>query len=461
MTDDYDVVVLGGGSGGYSAALRAAELGNTVGLIEADKVGGTCLHRGCIPTKALLHSAEVLDTVREAATYGVRATLEGIDHSAVAAHRNRVVTAMFRGLTGLIAGRGITVIDGFGTLSSPTSIEVSRPDGSTLTVTGRHLVIATGSAPREIPGVTVDHHAIITSDDALTREQPPASAIILGAGAIGCEFASAWHSFGAQITIVEACDELLPAEEPTSGTQLRTAFTRRGITSITGMRVAAATATADGAQVTLADGRSLTAEVVLVAIGRAPATAGLGLEKVGVEIDRGYIVTDANGQTSVPGVHAVGDVIATPQLAHAGFAEGILVAEAINGRNPAPIDYTGVPRVTYSHPEVASVGLTSTQAREQGHEIITATYDLAGNARARILGAHGSVTVIAAADGPVLGVHMVGERAGDLISEAQLIVNWEARPDEVAPLIHAHPTMSEALGEAHLALAGKPLHAHS
>lgn len=458
--DSFDLVVIGGGSGGYAAALRAAELGQAVALIEQDKLGGTCLHQGCIPTKALLQSAAVVETVQAAATFGVSATFESVDLAAVAKYKDSVVQGLFRGLSGLVGSRGITVINGVGRLASANSVTITSEDGSTRTVTGTYLLIATGSAPKALPGIEVDHQMIITSDDALALERTPARAVVLGGGAIGCEFATIWHSFGADVTIVEALANLVPLEDEAASHVLEKAFKRHGIKTELGARVAATRRVDDGVEVELQDGRVLTADVLLVAIGRSPRTDSLGLQEVGVELDRDYIKVDDSCRTSVPSIFAVGDVIPTLQLAHVGFAEGILVAETLAGLEPQSIDYVGIPRVTYSHPEVASVGLTSRDAREQGFDIEEVTYDLAGNGKARILGTSGIIKVVAAKNGPVLGVHMVGDRVGELVSEGQLIVNWDARPDEVAQHIHAHPTLSEAVGEAHLALAGKPLHSH-
>ena len=456
QVDLVDLVILGGGSGGYAAALRAAELGMTVVMVEKDKVGGTCLHRGCIPTKALLHSAETVDVIKEAAQFGVNGTFESVDITAVNAYKGKVVDGLYKGLTGLVASRKIEVVQGTGRLVSPTAVEV---DGRR--IEARHVLLATGSVPRSIPGLELDGVQVITSDDALGMDRIPASVVILGAGAIGCEFASVWRSFGAEVTIVEALPHLVPLEEESSSKLLERAFRKRGIKQELGARFSSVDRTAEGVTVHLEGGKTLQAELLLVAIGRGPVSADLGYEQIGVELDRGFVKVDALCQTSVPTISAVGDLIPTLQLAHVGFAEGILVAERLAGLPVTPVDYDGVPRVTYSHPEVASVGLTTKVATERGYDVIEATYDLAGNGKARILGTAGAVKVIAQKDGPVLGVHMVGERVGELIAEAQLITNWEARPSEVAQLIHPHPTMSEAVGEAHLALAGKPLHSHS
>lgn len=455
MPAAVDLVILGGGSGGYACALRAAELGKSVVLVERDKLGGTCLHRGCIPTKALLHSAELVDGIRECETFGIRATLDAIDVPAVRAYQNRVVDRLFKGLQGLVGSRGIELVTGEGRLSSPTSVTVGNR-----VIEAAHVVLGTGSVPKSLPGIELDHVRVLTSDDALALDRVPASVVILGAGAIGVEFASVWRSFGAQVTIVEALGHLLPLEEESSSKLLERAFRRRGITFHVGARVSEAKATADGVTVSLESGTTLEAELLLVAVGRAPVSAGLGFEEAGVALERGYVAVDALCRTSVGTISALGDLIATPQLAHVGFAEGIMVAERLAGLSPAPVDYDGVPRVTYSEPEVASVGITSAEAARRGHQVSTLTYDLAGNGKAQILGTSGAVTLVAATDGPVLGIHMVGSRVGELVAEAQLITNWEAFPAEVAQLIHPHPTLSEAIGEAHLALAGKPLHRH-
>ncbi len=456
VSEPVDLVVLGGGSGGYAAALRASELGLSVVMVEKDKVGGTCLHRGCIPTKALLHSAETVEVIKDAAQFGIQGTFQGVDMAGVNAYKGKVVEGLYKGLSGLVKSRGIEVVQGAGVLVSPTAVEV---DGRT--IEAKHVLLATGSVPRSLPGLEIDGTKVITSDHALDLDGIPESVIVLGAGAIGCEFASVWNAFGAEVTIVEALPHLVPLEEESSSKLLERAFRKKGIKQELGARFQSVTPTEGGVQVTLEGGKTLDAEILLVAIGRGPVSDGLGYEKVGVEMDRGFVTVDAYCQTSVPTISAVGDLIPTLQLAHVGFAEGILVAERLAGLPVTPVDYDGVPRVTYSHPEVASVGITSKQATERGYDVIEVTYDLAGNGKAKILGTAGAVKVVAQKDGPVLGVHMVGERVGELIAEAQLITNWEALPSEVAQLIHPHPTMSEAVGEAHMALAGKPLHSHS
>jgi dihydrolipoamide dehydrogenase len=458
VTDSgYDIVILGGGSGGYACALRAAELGKRVAMIEKDKVGGTCLHRGCIPTKALLHAAEVADHARDGMAVGVRSTLDGIDVPAVNAYKDKVVTRLWKGLVGLVGSRHIDVIEGDGRLISPTQVQVGDR-----VIEGAHVVLATGSESRSLPGLQVDGQRVITSEHALLLDRVPASVVILGGGVIGVEFASVWRSFGAEVTIVEMLPHLLPAEEESSSKLLERAFRRRGISYKLGTRFEGAKDTGSGITVTLEGGSTIDAELLLVAVGRGPVSAGLGYEEAGVAMDRGFVLVDEYCQTSVPTISAVGDLRPGLQLAHVGFAEGILVAERLAGLPVTPIDYDGVPRVTYSDPEVASVGITSAQAAERGIETTEFTYDLAGNGRSQILQTQGAAKVIATAGGgPVLGIHLVGGRVGDLIAEGQLIYNWEALPAEVAQLIHPHPTQSEAIGEAHLALAGKPLHVHA
>jgi dihydrolipoamide dehydrogenase len=454
----FDVVVLGAGSGGYACALRAAELGLQVALIEKGNLGGTCLHVGCIPTKALLHAAEVADATRESAQFGVQASLEGIDMAGVNAYKDGVVQRLFKGLTGLVKGRGITVVEGSGRLVGTDTVEV---DGERYT--GKHVVLATGSYSRTLPGLDVDGERVVTSEQALRLDRVPASVVVLGGGVIGCEFASVWRSFGAEVTIVEALPRLLPGEDESSSKLLDRAFRKRKIGLKTGTAFKGVDVTDDGVRVTTENGETIEAELLLVAVGRGPVTEGLGFEEQGVALERGFVTTDDRCRTNVPGVYAVGDIVPGLQLAHRGFQQGIFVAEDIAGLDPTPIEETGIPRVTYSDPEVASVGLTEAQAREAhgDDQVETLVYDLGGNGKSQILKTSGSVKLVRRKDGPVLGVHLVGARVGELIGEAQLIVNWDAHPEDVAPLVHAHPTQNEALGEAHLALAGKPLHAHT
>ncbi len=451
----FDLVILGGGSGGYACALRAAQLGKNVALIESGKLGGTCLHRGCIPTKALLHSGEVADSAREASTFGVNAQFLSMDMVAVNAYKDGVIAKLHKGLQGLVKSRNITFIEGHGRLVAKDTVEVNGER-----YTGTNVVLATGSYAKTLPGLEIDGVRVITSDQATHLDYVPKSVIVLGGGVIGCEFASVWKSFGSEVTIIEGLPHLVALEDESSSKQLERAYRKRGINFELGVRFKSHTVTADGVTVELEDGKTFTADVLLVSVGRGPVSANLGYEEQGITMDRGYVLVDDKCRTNVPGIWAVGDLIPTLQLAHVGFAEGILVAEEICGLNPRPINYDGVPRVTYSEPEVASVGLTTAQAKERGYDVVELSYDLAGNGKAQILRTAGSIKLVSQKNGPVLGIHMVGARVGELLAEAQLIFNWEATADDVAPLIHAHPTLSEAMGEAHMALAGKPLHAH-
>jgi len=451
-----DLVILGGGSGGYACALRASQLGMSVILIDQDKLGGTCLHRGCIPTKALLHAAEVADSARESAHFGVRATFEGIDMAKVNAYRDGVVGRLYKGLQGLVSSRKVTFVEGRGRLVAPNTVEV---DGERYE--GRNVVLATGSYAKSLPGLEVGGR-IMTSDQALTLDHVPSRVIVLGGGVIGVEFASVWKSFGSEVTIVEALSHLVPNEDEACSKALERAFRKRGIAMKLGTRFAGATADDSGVHVTLEDGTAMDADLLLVAVGRGPNTAEMGYQEQGIAMDRGWVLVDDRLRTNVPGVFAVGDITPGLQLAHRGFQHGIFVAEEIAGLAPAVVEDVNIPRVTYCEPEVASVGLTEVQARELHPDaIVTYEYNLGGNGKSQILDTAGFIKLVQAKDGAVLGVHMVGSRMGEQIGEAQLIVNWEATPADVARLIHAHPTQNEAMGEAHLALAGKPLHAHA
>jgi dihydrolipoamide dehydrogenase len=449
-----DLVILGGGSGGYACALRAAQLGLSVVLVEKDKLGGTCLHRGCIPTKALLHAAEVADAARDGHQFGVKTALESIDMGGVNKYKDGVVARMFKGLQRLVSSRGITYVEGSGRFVAPNAVDVEGRR-----YTGRSIVLATGSYAKSLPDLEIGGR-VITSDQALNLDYLPERVVVLGGGVIGVEFASVWRSFGVEVSIVEALPRLVPAEDDFCSTQLERAFRRRGITFKTGVKFTGANQSDSGVTVSLESGEQFEAELLLVAVGRGPNTADAGYAEAGVRMERGFVLTDDRLRTNLPGVYALGDIVPGLQLAHRGFAQGIFLAEDIAGRNPAPINEDGIPRVTYCDPQVASVGLTEAQAKERHGEVETLTYDLAGNGKSVILQARGAIKLVRAKDGPVLGVHMVGARIGELVGEAQLIVNWDAYPEDVAALVHAHPTQNEALGEAHLALAGKPLHAH-
>lgn len=451
----FDIVVLGGGSAGYATALRAKQLGFSVAIIEKDKLGGTCLHRGCIPTKALLHSAEVADVAREGSVYGISSTFSGVDIPGVLGFKDKLVSGKFKGLQGLIKANGITVIVGEGRLVAPNTVRVGADD-----IIGTHIVLATGSYSRSLPGLEIGGR-VIASEHALELQELPGRVAILGGGVIGVEFASVWRSFGSEVTIIEGLPHLVPNEEESISKQLERAFRKRGIDFKLGVRFQSVSQDASSVTVTLENGEVIEADYLLVAVGRGPATQGLGFEEVGINMERGFVLTDERLATNVAGVYAVGDIVPGLQLAHRGYQQGIYVAEQIAGLNPVLVEDVNIPKVTYCDPEIASVGLTEAKAVEKyGAENITAyEYNLAGNAKSSILGTAGTVKAVRVNDGPVVGVHMIGARVGELVGEAQLIVNWEAYPEDVAPFVHGHPTQNETIGETMLKLAGKPLHA--
>lgn len=453
----YDIVILGGGSAGYSCALRAAQLGLNVCLIEGDKVGGTCLHRGCIPTKALLHCAEVVDTVNESEKFGVASTFNGIDMAKVTEYKNGVISRLFKGLQGLIASRKVTYIQGWGKLVAPDTIVVNGQE-----VKGKNIVLATGSASRSLPGLEIGAR-VITSDEALQLQFVPRSAIILGGGVIGVEFASIYKSMGCDVTIIEGLPNLVPNEDKSVSKFLERSFSKRGIKFTTGTLFSSVVQNDDGVVVTCQDGKTFEAEVLLVAVGRRPVTENMGFEECGIKIDRGFVQTNDKLHTGVGNIYAGGDIVFGVQLAHRGFAHGIFIAEQIAGLNPTLIKDVNIPKVTYCKPEVASVGLTQSQAEEKfGKENVEVVeYNLAGNGKSQILATTGFIKLVREKNGPICGFHAIGERVGELVSEGELMVNWEALPEDVADLIHAHPTQNEAIGEAAMALAGKPLHAHN
>ena len=374
----------------------------------------------------------------------------------VTSYRQGVVSRLHKGLQGLVKSRKVDYVEGEGRLEDGRTVVVGDRR-----LVGRHVVLATGSYARTLPGLEIGGR-VMTSDQALGLDEVPGRVVVLGGGVIGVEFASVMRSFGADVTVVEALPRLVAAEDPASSTALERAFKKRGITVRTGARFASATQSGDVVTVTLEGGETLEADLLLVAVGRGPSTAGLGFEEAGVALDRGFVTADAHCRTSVEGVWAVGDIVPGLQLAHRGFAQGIFVAESIAGLSPAPIVETAIPRVTYCEPEVASVGLTEEQARAtHGDAVETYEYNLGGNGKSQILQTQGFVKLVRVTDGPVVGIHMVGSRMGEQVGEAQLVVGWEAHPEDVATLVHAHPTQNEALGEAHMALAGKPLHAHN
>jgi dihydrolipoamide dehydrogenase len=453
----FDVVILGGGSGGYAAALRSAQLGKSVALVEKDKLGGTCLHRGCIPTKALLHSAEIADNTREAENFGVNASFHSIDMPKVNSYRDGIIDKLFKGLTGLVNSKNITVVAGEGRLTGPKTVTANGDN-----YTGTNVILATGSYSKSLPGLEIGGR-VITSDHALKLNFVPKSVIVLGGGVIGVEFASIWRSFGSEVTIIEGLPHLVPNEDEVISKALERAYRKRGIDFKLGVRFSGVEQTETSVTAVLEDGTRVEAELMLVAVGRGPNTAGFCYEEQGLQMDRGWVLTNERLQTNLPGVYAAGDIVPGVQLAHRGFQQGIFIAEDIAGLNPVAIDEDGIPKVTYCEPEIASVGLSEAKAKEKfgAENVSTYEYNLGGNGKSQILGTAGFIKLVRKNNGPVLGVHMIGSRVGEQIGEAQLIVNWEAHPEDVANLIHAHPTMNEAMGEAHLALAGKPLHAHA
>jgi len=462
-TDQYDVVILGGGSGGYAAALRGAQLGLKIALVEKDKLGGTCLHRGCVPTKALLHVGEVADAPSEASSLGLDLTLNSVDYEKVLGFKDKIVSRLHKGLQGLVKARKVDYIEGFGRLTGPKTITVETESGNR-ELTGTNIVLASGSYSKTLPGIELGGR-FLDSEAALQLENMPKNPIVLGGGVIGVEFASVWKSLGAEsVTVVEGLPHLVANEDEAISKALERAFKKRGITFSLGTFTEKAEQDEDGVKVTLTDGTVYEGDYLLVAVGRGPVTADLGYDEQGIEMDRGFVLANTETlETNLPGVYAVGDIVPGLQLAHRGFQQGIFVAERIGGQNPAPIIESGIPRITYCEPEVGSVGLTEKQAVEQlGQDAVeTYEYNLAGNGKSQILNTSGFIKLVREKGGPIVGVHMIGTRMSELMGEAQLIVNWEAYPEDVASLIHGHPSQHEAMGEAALALAGKPLHAHA
>ena len=469
-SESFDLVILGGGNAGYASAFRAVSLGLSVAMVEKDKVGGTCLHRGCIPTKALLHSAELVDEIKEAGNFGV--LVEGdpqVDWGKVLNFKDGVVGRMYKGLSGLVKARKVTLVEGDGKLAGPRTIVVQTGDGERSLQAEKGIVLAPGSYPRDLPFIKADGDKVHNSDHGLVAHDIPSSVIVVGGNYIGLEFASIYRSFGADVTVVEMLPKIAPAEDSDISEALHKLLLKRGIKFELGVSVTDAKTNDSGVEVEIEkDGakQTLSADRMFVAIGRGPRTSGIGLEGVGVKTEKDFIVTDVNLRTSVDGVYAIGDAIHVPeanwphpQLAHVAYAEGQKVAERIAGEDPAPMDYVNIPHVIYCQPEVAAVGLTEAMARERGLDVVSKRYAFSANARALMLGGgQGFVKSIAEKDGAVVGVHIIGPHASDLISEAMLVTNWEAYPEELGELMHPHPTLSEVIGETFLDLAGKPLH---
>lgn len=451
---NFDLVVLGGGSAGYAAAIRARQLGSTVALIEKDKLGGTCLHRGCVPTKAMLHAAEVADAVEDGQRLGVNLQLAGVDAGKIAAFRDGIVASKFKGLQGLLKGNKIEIVAGEGRLVDAKTVQVGDDR-----YIGKNVVLATGSYSRSIPGLDITGN-VITSDQALQMDWVPGRAVVLGGGVIGLEFASLWRSLGAEVTIIEGLGHLAPAEDEAMSKALERAFKKRGINFHLNTRFEGVTQDESGVHVKTDKGETFDGDVLLVAIGRGPVTQGIGFEEVGINMERGFVLVDEHLQTNIPGVYAIGDITPGLQLAHRSYQHGVFVAEQIAGLNPQLVPDKNIPKITYCEPQLASVGLTEAKAAEQyGSDKIKAyEYNLAGNAKSSILGTSGFVKAIRVIDGPVVGIHLFGGRMGELVGEAQLIVNWDAYPEDVAGFIHAHPSQNESIGETMMMLAGRPLH---
>lgn len=453
----YDIVILGAGSGGYAAALRGAQLGLKIALIEGDKLGGTCLHRGCIPTKAYLHAAEVAESVKNSEFFGVHAEFGGVDMNRVSDYRDDVVNKLYKGLQGLVKSRKVDYIEGWGKLTAQDTVTVDGKE-----YRGKNILLASGSYSKTLPGLEIDGR-VITSEQALQMNWVPSKAIVLGGGVIGVEFASVWASFGTEVTIIEGLPHLVPNEDEAISKNLERAFRKRKITFKTKTMFKSVSQNDEGVSVETSDGKTYEADLLLVAIGRGPATANLGYEEQGIPMDRGFVLTNERLHTGVGNIYAVGDIVPGLQLAHRGFLQGMFVAEEIAGLNPPAIVESGIPRVTFCEPEIASVGLTEKQAKEEygADKVKAVEFNLAGNGKSQILDTTGFVKLVSVEDGPIVGFHAIGARMGEQVGEGELIVNWEAYPEDVANLIHAHPTQNEAIGEAALALAGKPLHSHN
>lgn len=478
--DAFDVVILGGGNAGYSAAFRAEALGLSVAMVEKDKVGGTCLHRGCIPTKALLHAAELTDEIRDAGNFGLIVQEPQVDWGKVLNFKDSVVGRMYKGLSGLVSRKKkIELVEGQGRLTDAKTITVQTKDGERVLTANKGIVLATGSFPRDLPFIATDGDKVQNSTHGLSAQDIPSSVVVVGGNYIGLEFASVYRSFGAEVQVVEMLPKIAPAEDSDISEALHKLLQKRGIKFHLGTSVAGASTTDSGVEVEIekrgagsagpqtgGEKKTLTADRMFVAIGRGPNTEGMGFEEAGITMDKGFIVVDQQFRTNVDGVYAIGDAVWVPdanwphpQLAHVAYAEGMRVAELLAGETPTAVDYKNVPHVIYCQPEVAAVGLTEDKAKELGMEVETKRYPFSGNARALMLGGgQGFVKTVAEKGGAVVGVHIVGPRASDLIAEAMLVTSWEAYPSELAELIHPHPTLTEVVGETFLELAGKPLH---
>ena len=461
---EFDIVVIGGGPGGYATALYAASAGLSVAVVEKEKMGGTCLHRGCIPAKEFLETASVFRTISGAKEFGVNAGQPVVDFGVSQGRKQKVVDQLHRGLVGLMNGRGITSIEGTGRLLPGRRVAVDGPEGKS-ELQGRHVVLASGSVPRTIPGFDIDGRLVMTSDEVLDLERLPGSVAVIGGGAIGCEFASMFSDLGTQVTVLEVLPGLLAGCDEDVVSVVARSFRKRGITVHTGVQVTGHTPSADGTTVQFGDGQSVSVDAVVMSVGRRPLSEGLLTEGTGVEVDaRGFVGVDEFMRTTADGVFAVGDLVNTPQLAHVGFAEGIVVVKTVLGERVLPVEYSRVPWCIYCHPEVAFAGFSEKAAQEAGYDVVVKKDPFGGNSRARILGeTDGLVKVIAERDasggaGRILGVHMVGPWVTEQLSAGYLAINWEATPEEVGQFVQPHPTLSEAFGETVLALTGRGLH---
>ena len=465
MADAYDLVVIGGGPGGYAAALYGAAAGLSVAVVEKDKVGGTCLHRGCIPAKQFLETASVFRTVAGAKEFGIQAEQPTVDFGVSQARKQKVVNQLWKGLQALMKSRKITTVTGTGALGPGRAVRVTDADGGTLELVGRHVILASGSVPRTLPGFEVDGQFVLTSDEVLALDRLPGSAVVIGGGAIGCEFASMMSDLGTQVTVLEALPRLLAGCDADVADVVTRSFKRRGIDVHTGIPVHGHQPGQGQTTVVFGDEKSVTVDVVVVSVGRRPLSDGLLLDGTAVELDqRGFVAVDELMRTADDGVYAVGDLVNTPQLAHVGFAEAIVAVQHILGEHPLPVDYANVPWAIYCHPEVAFAGVSEQAARDAGRDIVVSKHRFASSSRAMIIGeTEGLVKVIAekAPDGTagkLLGVHMAGPWVTEQLAEGWLAVNWEATPADMAPFIHPHPTLSETFGEAVLTLTGRGLH---
>jgi dihydrolipoamide dehydrogenase len=462
MAEEFDVVIIGGGPGGYAAALYGANAGLRIAVIEKDKVGGTCLHRGCIPAKEFLETAHVFRTVAGAKEFGVMAEQPGVDFAASQQRKQKIVDQLWKGLQGLMKRRKITTIEGAGSLHANKVVKVS--DGTELRA--QHVILATGSVPRTIPGFDVDGRYVMTSDEVLALDKLPSTAVVIGGGAIGCEFASMMSDLGVQVTILEALPKLLPGCDKDVVDVVAKSFKKRGIDIKLGVKVHGHEPNDTGTTVKFGEGEQITVDTVVVSVGRRPLSDGLGLDGTKVEIDeRGFVKVDELMRTGEDGVYAIGDLVATPALAHIGFAEAVVAIKDILGEPVVPVDYGKVPWCIYCHPEVAFAGLSEEAAVEAGFDVVAKKDPFIGNGRALIVGEPEGMVKVIAEKGPdgkagrILGVHMVGPWVTEQLGQGYLAVNWEATPDEVAQFIQPHPTMSEVFGETVLALTGRGIHA--